>query len=88
MPSEPEGANERRFIRDVMAAIHEKLDPEEGRLLYEFLDTANNQLYVNKRRLHELGHTLSEVAAVVEALPYVRAAFPEDEVRRASRELE
>lgn len=81
MPSEPEGGNERRFIHDMMASIHEKLDPAESRLLYEFLDTANNQLYVDPSRLRELGLELGDVADVVEDLPYVRAAFTEDEVR-------
>jgi hypothetical protein len=81
MPSEPEGERQRRFIRDIMGKIHEQLDPGGGRLLYEFLDTANNQLYVDVGRMHELGLELSDVAAAVESLAYIKVAFTETEVR-------
>ena len=84
MPPEPEGTGHaRRFMREMTAAIHEKLDPDEERLLYEYLDTANHQLYVDERRMDELGLELEDIASVVENLPYVRASFTEQEVRRA-----
>ena len=66
------------------AAIHEKLDPEKERLLYEYLDTANHQLYVDERRMDELGLELEDIASVVENLPYVRAVFTENEARLAA----
>jgi len=82
MPSEPEGTGHaRRFIREMIATIHEELDPEAGLLLYEYLDTANHQLYVDERRMDELGLELEDIAAVVENLSFVRAAFTEHEVR-------
>ncbi len=85
MPPEPEGAGHaRRFIREMTAAIHEKLDPEKERLLYEYLDTANHQLYVDERRMDELGLELEDIASVVENLPYVRAVFTEHEARLAA----
>lgn len=89
MPSEPDGTgHERRFIREVLATLHDELDPEERRLFFEFLDTANNQLFVDEKRMHELGLELSDLAKAVENLPFVRAAFTEDEVSTLSRKLD
>lgn len=85
IPPEPEGTGHaRRFIREMTAAIHEKLDPDEERLLYEYLDTANHQLYVDERRMDELGLELEDIASLVENLPYVRASFTEHDVRLAA----
>jgi hypothetical protein len=81
MPSEPDGTgHERRFIGEVLASLHDELDPEQARLFFEFLDTANNQLFVDGKRMRQLGLELSDIATVVENLPFVRAAFTEDEI--------
>ncbi len=85
MPSEPEGTgHERRFIREMVATLHGELDSKESRLFFEFLDTANNQLFVDEKRMRQLGLNLADIARVVENLPYVRTAFTEDEVRTTS----
>jgi len=41
---------------------------------------------VDRRRLAELGLTLEQVRDAVQALPFVFAAFTEDEVRRSAAE--
>lgn len=80
MPSEP-SHGERRFIRELNDAVLDTLDPDARTLLHEYLDTANLQLYVDRARMAELGIDLRDIAATVEALPYIRAAFTEDDIR-------
>jgi hypothetical protein len=43
----------------------------------------NSQFSVDRRRLAECELTLEQVRDVVQALPFIFAAFTEDEVRRA-----
>jgi hypothetical protein len=81
MPSEPESPHERRYVEDIVETIHDGLDPQGRRLVLVFTDAANLQIAVDPDRVKELGLTMEGVARFVEELPYVRAAFSEDEVR-------
>ena len=81
MPPEPVSPHERRYVEDIVDTIHDGLDPTGRRLVLNFSDAANVQLTVDPDRLRELGLTMKRVADFLEELPYVRAAFTEDEVR-------
>jgi hypothetical protein len=81
MPPEPESPHERRYVEDIVEAIHDGLDSKGRRLILNFSDAANLQIWVDPERLEELGLTMKRVAEFVEELPYIRAAFTEDEVR-------
>ena len=43
-------------------------------------DPADNQIFVDTERVEELGLTLDEMAAYLETLPFISAAFTETEV--------
>jgi hypothetical protein len=81
MPPESESPHERRYVEDIVDTIHDRLDPTGRKLILNFTDAANLQISVSPERLRELGLTMKQVAAFVEGLPYIRAAFTEDEVR-------
>jgi hypothetical protein len=81
MPPEPKGPEKaRRYVEDIVSAVHQRFDPE-GRLVLDFSDGANCQMYVNVERLDELKLGLEDVAAFLEEMPFIRFAFTEDEVR-------
>jgi len=80
MPSEPPPDGRHR-AEDIVKLIHERLDPE-GKLVTHY-GAENSQFSVDRRRLSECGLTLEQVRDVVQALPFIFAAFTEDEVRRA-----
>jgi hypothetical protein len=83
MPSEPKAPDRaRRYVEDIVAAVHQRFDPE-GRLVLDFSDGANCQMYVNIDRLDELELGLEDVAAFLEEMPFIRFAFSEDQVRAA-----
>lgn len=82
MPSEPEASgHERHYVEDIRDSIHDRFDPRERRLVLDFSDSANLQMAIDLARLQELGLKTSDIAAFVEALPFIRMAFTEDEVR-------
>jgi Type I phosphodiesterase / nucleotide pyrophosphatase len=83
MPSEPPLGG-RHYAEDIVKLLHERLDPE-GKLVTHY-GAENSQFFVDHRRLAERGLTLSQVRDAVEALPFVFAAFTEDEVRRSAGE--
>lgn len=83
MPPEPKGPEAaRRYVEDIVAAVNQRFDPE-GRLVLDFSDPANCQMYVNLERLGELQLTPDDVAAFLEEMPFIRFAFTEEEVRAA-----
>ena len=81
MPSEPPTGG-RHYAEDVVKGLHERFDPE-GRLVTLY-GAENGQIFVDRRRLAERGLTLEQVRDAVGALPFVFAAFTEDEVRQES----
>jgi hypothetical protein len=89
MPPEPKGPDQaRRYVEDIEAAVRERFDPngsqgDERRLVLDFNDAANCQMYVNLDRMAELKLTLGDIAAFLEEMPFIRFAFTEDQVRAA-----
>jgi predicted AlkP superfamily pyrophosphatase or phosphodiesterase len=83
MASEPSNGHRRIYWDEVVEAIHRKFDPEKKVVRY-YEDPANQQIYIDSARLRTLGFSLKEVAAFLETLPYIQAAFTEDEVRAVS----
>ena len=69
---------------DIVALLNARFDPEAKAVIRNY-EPSNAQLYVDEARLRGLGHTLADVARHLESLPYVFAAYTEDEVRRAVR---
>ena len=83
MPSEPPPGG-RHYAEDIVKLLHERFDPE-GRLVTHY-GAENSQLFVDRRRLIERGLTLEQVRDAVQALPFVFAAFTQDEVREKALE--
>jgi type I phosphodiesterase/nucleotide pyrophosphatase len=81
MPSAPP---ERRHLAPaVVDLLHQKFDPEAKQLITSF-EPENAQMFVDGDRLLQLGLTLGDLARVLEAQPFVFAAFTENDVRRAA----
>ncbi len=66
-----------------MEVVHKKFDPERAALVTHF-DARNNQLFINKSRLRELGLKLSQLKDYLETQPFIYAAYTEDEIKNAS----
>jgi hypothetical protein len=81
MPSAP--PERRHLAPDVVELLHRKFDPE-GKQLVTSYEPENAQMFVDEERLSHLGLTLGDLARVLEAEPYVFAAFTQDDVRRAA----
>jgi predicted AlkP superfamily pyrophosphatase or phosphodiesterase len=84
MASEPSNGHRRVYWDEVVEAIHRKFDPVEKKIVRYYEDPANQQIYIDTIRLRALGFSLQDVAAFLETLPYIQAAFTEDEVRKTS----
>ena len=83
MPPEPKAPDQaRRYVEDILAAVNQRFDPE-ARLVLDFNDAANCQMYIDPDRLHELNLSLDDLAAFLEGMPFIRFAFTEDQVRAA-----
>ena len=82
MPSEPP-AGGRHYAEDIVKALHDRFDPA-GKLVTLY-GVENHQLFVDRDRLAELGLSLERLRDAIEELPFVFAAFTEDEMRRAAR---
>ena len=76
----------RFFTKDIIAAVHNRFDPE-GRVVQYYGDPTNVQLHLDTARLAALGHSLRDVAQFLEGLGMFAAAFTEDEVRAAHAKL-
>ena len=73
-------------IDEIIALINQQFDPE-GQVVQYYNDGANNELFLDTARLRARGFTLKQVAAMLEALDFLDAAFTEDEVRTAQAAL-
>jgi predicted AlkP superfamily pyrophosphatase or phosphodiesterase len=85
MPSEPDAAKGqvRAYTDDIVKLVHSTLDPEKGALVKHY-EPENMQMAIDTDRLRELGLDLGSVSRLLEAQPYVFAAFTEDDLARAS----
>jgi predicted AlkP superfamily pyrophosphatase or phosphodiesterase len=88
MPPEPDTrrGQQRVYTEDIVKMIHEKFDPEQGKLVRQY-EAESGQLTIDQERLRALGVTLDTVRMFLEAQPYIYAAYTEDELRRASATL-
>ena len=77
-------ATRRHFAADVVELLNARFDPEARRLVRNY-EPSNAQLYLDGERLRALGISLADVARHLESLPFVFAAYTEDEVRRAAK---
>ncbi|MGE0862318.1 MAG: alkaline phosphatase family protein [Vicinamibacterales bacterium] len=76
----------RHHTDDIIPLVNQRFDPE-GRIIQYYGDAANNQLFIDTDRLRSLGFTLKDVAAMLEGIDFLAAAFTEDEVRAAQARL-
>ena len=83
MPPEPQAPRKRYFNKDIVELLHKKFDPDRAALVTHF-DARNNQLFIDKSRLRELGLNLSQIKEYLEAQPFIYAAYTEDEIKNAS----
>jgi len=86
MPADP-AAGRRHYTDEIVARIHERFDPTEKKLVTYYGDAANSQIFMDADRLRALGLTWKDITTMLEAEPYLRAAFSEDEVRAAQARL-
>jgi hypothetical protein len=88
MPTEPP-AGHRHYPDEIVAALRAKFDPngDPKALVSYYEDAANNQIYLDARRLQALGFTLKDVATFLAGQEYFAAAFTEDEVIAAQQRL-
>jgi hypothetical protein len=86
MPPPPRDGK-RVYPEEVVAAIHQRLDPDAKALVKYYEDAANNELYIDTARLGTLGLTLKDVARMIETLPHYAAVFTEDDVQAAQSRL-
>ena len=77
-------AAHRHLASDVVAALNARFDPEARKLVLNY-ESSNAQLYLDTARLAELGLKLADVAKHLESLPFVFAAYTEDEVKTAAK---
>lgn len=86
MPAEPADKSRRRVAGDVVNLLHAKFDAE-GKTLVTYYEPENAQIFIDADRLRALKLTLKDIAAFLEAQPFIYAAFTEDEVRRRAERL-
>jgi hypothetical protein len=75
---------QRHFATRIVGDLNARLDPEGKRVVRHY-ESSNSQMFVDRARLRELGLTLKDVSRYLESLPFVFAAYTEDEVRKAAR---
>lgn len=80
MPSEPSSPDGRHFAPAVMDLLHGKFDPQSKRLIVQY-EPENGQIFVDEKRLAELGLTLRDLVRFLESQPFVFAAFASEDIR-------
>jgi hypothetical protein len=85
MPGEP-AAGRRHHPDEIIPLINKRFDPE-GKIIQNYSDAANSQIYLDTERLRSRGFSLKDVATMLEGLDFVAASFTEDEVRAAQLAL-
>jgi hypothetical protein len=84
MPSEAGNAwHGRHYTNEIVSTLHDQFDPDGRRVVLFYGDPADNQIFVDTERAEKLGLTLDEMAAYLETLPFISAAFTETEVASA-----
>ena len=74
MPSEPKSPQKRHLNKEIVELIHKKFDPDRAALISHY-ESSNNQLFVDKNRLRELGLKLSQIKDFLEAQPFIYAVY-------------
>jgi hypothetical protein len=88
MPPDPDvrRGQERAYTEDIVNLLHQKFDPQQGKLVRQY-EPENMQIAIDMDRLRELGLDLGAIRQLLEAQPFVFAAFTEQELARASAVL-
>ena len=88
MPPEPDArlGRQRLYTEDIVKLIHQRFDPEKGGLVRHY-EPENAQLAIDRDRLRDLGLDLDAIRKLLEAQPFIFAAYTEDELARASAAL-
>ena len=81
MPSAP--PQRRHMASAVVELLNQKFDPEAKQLVTSY-EPENAQMFIDEDRLSHLGLTLGDLSRVLEAQPFVFAAFTQDDVRRVA----
>jgi hypothetical protein len=89
MPSEPDASKgqQRVYTEDMVRLIHQTFDPQQGELVKHY-EPENMQIAIDMDRLRELGLDLGALRQLLEAQPFVFAAFTYEELGSASSLLE
>jgi len=86
MPSEPDPRKGqlRVYTEDIVKLIHDRFDPQQGKLVKQY-EPENMQIAIDGDRLRELGVDLGAIRQLLEAQPFVFAAYTEEVLARAAR---
>jgi hypothetical protein len=86
MPSEPDPRKGqlRVYTEDIVRLILDRFDPQQGKLVKQY-EPENMQIAIDGDRLRELGVDLGAIRQLLEAQPFVFAAYTEEELARAAR---
>lgn len=84
MPPDPAVTGSgRHYVEDIVDLVHDRFDPDGRRLVLFYDDPADNQIFVDTERLAGLGSSLDQIANYLGSLPFIFAAYTEDEVAAA-----
>jgi type I phosphodiesterase/nucleotide pyrophosphatase len=72
--------------QDLVDGIHARFDPKGKKLVLPYFPE-DSQLHLDPARMKALGVTVADVAHYLETLPYIYAAYTEDEVRQMAAEM-
>jgi hypothetical protein len=87
MPGEP-APGRRHDIAELRRMLNEQLDPGGPGVIAYYGDPADAQMFLDEGRVAALGLSARDVAAWLETLDFIAAAFTADEVRAAQARLD
>jgi Type I phosphodiesterase / nucleotide pyrophosphatase len=86
MPGEPR-AGGRHYMDEISARINKRFGAMNGGVVQYFNDAANNEIYLDAKKLVSSGFTLKDVASFLESMGFFAAVYTEAEVRAAQGRL-
>lgn len=73
--------------QDLVDKIHARFDPKEKKLVVPPYTAEDSQIHLDATRMQALGLTVTQVARYLETLPFIFAAYTEDEVRHMADQM-
>jgi hypothetical protein len=80
MASEPPPGRGRHYNAEIVKLIHDRFDPQQK--LVTYYGAENAQMFIDLARARSLDVRMEQIRDLLQAQPFIAAAFTEDEVRR------